>query len=102
VPWGLNSPLTLSSKEITAQLLIHDIEKVFVLARTVSKFEHARQEWNERRGIKLLDSSIRAEFVPCDLGDIPQARKAAEEIIKRTSRLDIVVCNAGPSESFWY
>lgn len=81
--------------EITAQLLLHDIEKVYVLARTRSKFEAARQQWVEKRGLKLLDSERRAEFIPCDLGDILAAKRAADEIIRRTPRLDIVVCNAG-------
>ncbi|KAB8069007.1 hypothetical protein BDV29DRAFT_199000 [Aspergillus leporis] len=73
--------------EITAQLLLHSIEKVSVLARSGDKWLHAQEEWQRRA-------------VQCDLAGIRAAKDAADEIKHKTDRLDILICNAGtPSAS---
>ncbi|OQE04345.1 hypothetical protein PENVUL_c034G04000 [Penicillium vulpinum] len=40
-------------KEITAQLLVHGIEKVIIIARSEDKYITAREEWKHRAGISL-------------------------------------------------
>jgi NAD(P)-dependent dehydrogenase (short-subunit alcohol dehydrogenase family) len=90
-------------KEITAQLLLHGIEKVFVLARGEGKFEEAIKEWRDRLAKQNTGEGVpdgdglkaRAVFVKCDLGDIKDVAKAADSIKSNTRRIDILVNNAG-------
>lgn len=44
-------------KEITAQLLIHGISQVYVLARSSSKFELAKKFWSESHKITTDEKS---------------------------------------------
>ncbi|KAJ5964658.1 uncharacterized protein N7479_004534 [Penicillium vulpinum] len=83
-------------KEITAQLLVHGIEKVIIIARSEDKYITAREEWKHRAGISL-ENDTRTEFVKCDLGDIQDVKSAVEKIKQVTDRIHILVCNAAIS-----
>jgi NAD(P)-dependent dehydrogenase (short-subunit alcohol dehydrogenase family) len=85
----------LDGTEITAQLLLHDIDKVFVIGRNHDKYAQACEEWRHRKGITLGAGDARVDFVQCDLADIPAVKEAAEYIKQRTDRLDLLFCNGG-------
>ncbi|CRL25131.1 Short-chain dehydrogenase/reductase SDR [Penicillium camemberti] len=82
--------------KITTQLLLHDIEKVIIIARSEDKYITACEEWRHRKGISL-ENDTRAEFVKCDLGDIQDVKAAVEKIKQITDRIHILVCNAAIS-----
>ncbi|KAJ5896587.1 uncharacterized protein N7473_005986 [Penicillium subrubescens] len=82
-------------KEITAQLLLHGIEKVIVVARDENKFKTAYDEWRVRKGIELTQDDSRVTFVKCDLGDIEDVYAAAKKIKEQTEYIHILICNAG-------
>ncbi|KAB8267531.1 hypothetical protein BDV30DRAFT_36615 [Aspergillus minisclerotigenes] len=81
-------------KEITAQLLLHGIETVYVLARSHDKYIRAQEEWQRRIGGSLGKGDTRVQFIQCDLADIVAAKSAANELKHKTDRLDIMICNA--------
>ncbi|PYH63481.1 NAD(P)-binding protein [Aspergillus vadensis CBS 113365] len=81
-------------REITAQLLIHDIDRVLVLGRNSDKFLAAKEEW-QRRHINLGKDDKRVTFIQCDLGDIFAMKEAADQVRSITRRLDILICNGG-------
>lgn len=81
-------------KEIVAQLLLHDIEKVYVLSRKREKFDQAMIYWKEK-GIAAECLKDRVEFVACDLNDMTIVKKVGDELMGRLSRLDILINNAG-------
>lgn len=81
--------------EITAQLLLHGIATVFVVARSKEKFDTAREDWRRREGISLGENEERLQFVPCDLSHIKDVKAAAEQIKQKTDRIHILICNAG-------
>ena len=87
-------------REITGQLLLHDIGKVFIVSRSAKRLEQAQEFWKEKHGINPDDSSKRVEFVECDLSDIRSVKKAAEEILAKATRLDFLFCNAGKYSHF--
>ncbi|KAF3392500.1 Short-chain dehydrogenase [Penicillium rolfsii] len=82
-------------KEITAQLLLHGIERVIVVARSENKFNIAYDEWRVRKGIELAQDDSRVTFVKCDLGDIEDVYAAAKKITQQTEYIHILICNAG-------
>jgi NAD(P)-dependent dehydrogenase (short-subunit alcohol dehydrogenase family) len=82
-------------KEITAQLLIHDISRVYILARSSSKFESAKKFWSESRKIITEDITKRVEFLPCDLSDIADVKKVVDSLVGKLDRLDMLINNAG-------
>ncbi|PGH01194.1 hypothetical protein GX51_05390 [Blastomyces parvus] len=83
--------------EISTQLLLHGIAKLYILSRRRDKYDAAVDIWRRNPHIQLeTDGEIqRTEFIQCDLGDMVQVRRAAWDIRKRTDRLDILICNAG-------
>jgi NAD(P)-dependent dehydrogenase (short-subunit alcohol dehydrogenase family) len=86
---------------------LHGIEKIFILARSRTKFDAALEEWRERDGINLGLTSdnkdpVKLHFISCDLGDICAVREAADQIKQDTDRLDLVICNAGRWAQFVY
>ncbi|KAJ5170677.1 uncharacterized protein N7500_003460, partial [Penicillium coprophilum] len=91
-----NRPSIIINTEITAQLLLHGIEKVIIVARSEDRYTTAHEEWRHREGISL-ENDTRAEFVKCDLGDILEVKAAVEEIKQLTDRIHILVCNAAIS-----
>ncbi|KAI9723426.1 MAG: hypothetical protein M1812_001310 [Candelaria pacifica] len=82
-------------REITAQLLLHGIEQVYILARNEYKYHDAIKEWSKQRGINTADSQKRSEFIKCDLSDINDVKRVADELLSRLDRLDILIDNAG-------
>jgi hypothetical protein len=84
-----------SNIEITAQLLLHGIEKVIVVARDEIKFKSAYDEWRVRKGIELTQDDSRVTFVKCDLGDIEDVYAAAKKIKEQMEYIHILICNAG-------
>lgn len=82
-------------KEITAQLLIHGISRIYVLARSSSKFESAKKFWSESHKLTEDDISQRVEFVPCDLSDITVVKKVGDSLMGKLDRLDMLIDNAG-------
>ena len=88
---------------------MHGIEKIFILARSRTKFDAALEEWRERDGINLDTTTnndkqdpVKLHFISCDLGDIRAVRDAADQIKQDTDRLDFVICNAGRWAQFVY
>ncbi|KAJ5283448.1 hypothetical protein N7505_001428, partial [Penicillium chrysogenum] len=88
--------------EITAQLLLHGIKTVIVLARSEDKFHTACGDWSHRDGLICGEQDARVQFVRCDLGDITDVQAAAEEIRKKTDRVHILLCNAGLGVPYEY
>ncbi|KAJ5605908.1 hypothetical protein N7510_008689 [Penicillium lagena] len=88
----LDGRVAVVTVEITAQLLEHGIAKVFLVARSATKYQEALQAWKQRH---LLDEdNSRVTFVPCDLGDINAVKAAADQIKQSTEYVHILVCNA--------
>jgi hypothetical protein len=81
-------------KEITAQLLLHGISMVYIIARTESKYNAAKSQWTAE-GISVEDLERRTGFVQCDLSDIQDVKRAAEVLKNKLERLDILINNAG-------
>lgn len=81
--------------EITAQLLLHGIAKVYVLARTEDKFVTARSEWATRPGLSIGDVEQKTEFIQCDLDSIQATAEAAKAVLAKIDRLDLLFNNAG-------
>ncbi|KAJ5982046.1 hypothetical protein N7451_012146 [Penicillium sp. IBT 35674x] len=81
--------------EITAQLLIHGIEKVVIVARSEDKFNSACDEWKARVRIGISKDDQRVAFVKCDLGNMDDVYVAAQQIKQQTECIHILVCNAG-------
>ncbi len=82
-------------KEITAQLLIHGISRVYVLARSSSKFKLAKKFWSESHKLATEDIAKRVEFLPCDLSDITAVKKVGDSLMGKLDRLDMLIDNAG-------
>lgn len=74
---------------------MHNVRKVYIVARSKSKYARAQENWRQRHGIVLSENDDRVEFIQCDLGDIKSVKDAAKEIMAKTDRLDILICNAG-------
>jgi len=81
-------------KEITAQLLIHGISQVYVVARSSSKFELAKKFWSESHNVAIEDIAERVEFLPCDLSNITVIKKVGDSLLGKLDRLDMLIDNA--------
>jgi len=81
-------------REITAQLLLHGVAKVYILARSESKFQESIAEWVNKKGLKRSDVESRTEFVPCDLSSVHDVARAANDLLRKLDRLDILFNNA--------
>jgi len=84
-------------KEITAQLLLHDVSKVYVLARSAEKFEWAKKYWEDVHKLSEDDIAKRVHFMSCDLSDMTIVKKTADALKGELKRLDILIDNAGVS-----
>ncbi|PIG86353.1 short chain dehydrogenase/reductase [Aspergillus arachidicola] len=91
---SLANQVAVVTVKITAQLLLHGIEKVYVLARSHDKYIRAQEEWQRRIGGSLGKGNTRVQFIQCDLADIVAAKNAANKLKHKTDRLDIMICNA--------
>ncbi|KAK2788216.1 hypothetical protein FQN52_006755 [Onygenales sp. PD_12] len=90
---------------ISTQLLLHGISKLFIIARNASKYDACLDLWRRDPRIDLDlvadadadadETGPRTQFIQCDLADMLDAKRAAEEVTRRTERLDILLCHAG-------
>jgi NAD(P)-dependent dehydrogenase (short-subunit alcohol dehydrogenase family) len=81
--------------DIATQLLLHNIQKIFILGRSKKKFMDALEHWHSQGHLDSRADDSRLCFVECDLADIHSVKDSTDQIIKATDRLDIVICNAG-------
>lgn len=70
---------------------------MFIASRTRSKVDKAIKEIEEEVGVGGGKGKVDIEFVELDLMSLKSCKKAAEDLKKRTDRLDAVICNAGTS-----
>ncbi|EPS29083.1 hypothetical protein PDE_04032 [Penicillium oxalicum 114-2] len=82
-------------KEITAQLLLHGIDQVIIVARNEDNFKSAYDDWRVRKGTNLTEGDNRVVFMKCDLGDMKNVAATAERITQRADQIHILICNAG-------
>lgn len=76
-------------KETIVQLAKHDPKEIFLAARSQSKAEAAIAD------IKKEVPNSRISFLQLDLTSFKAVEKAANDFNARSSRLDILICNAG-------
>ncbi|KAI9824947.1 MAG: hypothetical protein M1826_007199 [Phylliscum demangeonii] len=81
-------------REITAQLLLHDISKVYILARSEEKYKTAKLFWVQRKGITEGDVEKRTVFTKCDLSDVKDVKRVGDMLLQEIERLDILIDNA--------
>lgn len=74
------------------QLALHGAGKVYLAARNPSKASEAVEKIREKHGEQ---TAARVEVLQCDLADLDSVRKAAEQVLAKESRLDILLNNAG-------
>ena len=77
-------------KETVLQLAKHNPAKLYLAARTESK---ARDAITAIKG--ALSKPVDIEYLPLDLSSLKSVRAAAETVNATTSRLDILILNAG-------
>ncbi|MBD2714398.1 SDR family NAD(P)-dependent oxidoreductase [Microvirga sp. STR05] len=76
--------------EVTARELVRKGYHVVLLARNAEKAAHTRQQLQQ-----LAQPGTRVDVLLCDLSDLGQVRRAAEEFNQRYARLDVLINNAG-------
>ncbi|SDX79078.1 SDR family oxidoreductase [Hymenobacter psychrophilus] len=76
--------------KVTARELVRRGYHVILLARNAAKAAKVRQEFQQ-----LAAAGQRVDVLLCDISDLSQVRRAAEEFIRRYHRLDVLVNNAG-------
>ena len=86
-------------QEIVLQLLLHDIEKVYILARSREKYELAKVIWIEKRRLTKEAVEKKTEFVKCDLSDVVTVKKMGDLLLSKLQRVDILADNAGKQAS---
>ena len=72
----------------TYTLLKHNIKKLFILSPKKEVWDGARAVYAKELGEEVAS---RAEWIELDLGDWNQTYQVAEEIKKKTDRLDILI-----------
>ena len=85
-------------REITAQLLLHHIAAVYILAKTESKYTDAKTEWAGNEGLSKDDLDTRTLFVRCDLRDIADVNRVADHLLTKPDRLNTLINDAGRPE----
>ncbi|KAE8330627.1 hypothetical protein BDV39DRAFT_190555 [Aspergillus sergii] len=78
----------LSGKSV-AQLAKHSPARIYISGRNATSAETIIKE------IAETGSNTRVSFIECDLTSLESVKKAADEIIAKESRLDVLMCNAG-------
>jgi len=77
-------------KETILRLAKHNPAKVYLAARTESKARDAIESIKA-----VLSKPVDIEYLPLDLSSLKSVRQAAEVVNASTSRLDILILNAG-------
>lgn len=77
-------------KEAITQLALHHPAKIWMGARSEAKAKAAIQDINSK-----LPDRVDIEFLPMDLTSLKTVKTAAEIISSKSSRLDILMLNAG-------
>lgn len=77
-------------KETVLQLAKHNPQKIFLAARTESKAKDAIASIKSQ-----ISEDVDIEHLPLDLSSLPSIKDAADRVISRSDRLDILVLNAG-------
>jgi retinol dehydrogenase-12 len=75
--------------EVTARTLAQQGAHVILLARSAEKAERTQRE------IQAAAGHNRVDVLLCDLSDLTQVRRAAQEFNQRYARLDVLINNAG-------
>ena len=86
-------------REVSTLLLLNNIGKIYILARTISKYEDAKRDWVEQRGLGKDSIDTRTEFIQCDLSDITSVKQVASDLLRKLDRLDVLFNNAGEYEN---
>jgi len=89
-PIALVTGATSGIGEVTARELVRQGYHVVLLARNATKAARTRQQLQE-----LAQPGTRVDVLLCDLSDLSQVRRAAEEFNQRYAHLDLLVNNAG-------
>jgi len=77
-------------KETVLQLAKHNPHKIFLAARTESKARDAIASIKSQ-----TSQEVDIEYLPLDLTSLPSIKSAADQVTSHSSRLDILVLNAG-------
>ena len=77
-------------KESISQLARHQPAKIFMGARSEEKATAAIKDIQSQ-----LKDKVDIEFLPCDLASLKSVQKAADIVKSKSSRLDILMLNAG-------
>jgi retinol dehydrogenase-12 len=89
-PIALVTGATSGIGEVTARELVRQGYHVVLLARNAEKAARTRQQLQQ-----TASPGTRVDVLLCDLSDLGQVRRAAEEFNQRYARLDVLVNNAG-------
>ncbi|AHJ99228.1 SDR family oxidoreductase [Hymenobacter swuensis] len=89
-PIALVTGATSGIGKVTARELARQGYHVVLLARNADKAAHTRQELQAAVGL-----GHRVDVLLCDLSDLSQVGRAAQEFNQRYARLDVLVNNAG-------
>ncbi|SFC62653.1 NAD(P)-dependent dehydrogenase, short-chain alcohol dehydrogenase family [Alkalibacterium subtropicum] len=73
----------------TVKNLIHDFDRILLLARNLEKAAYLKQELLE------LNPEVQIEIIECDLSVLDSVRQAAENIKYKYDHLDCLINNAG-------
>jgi retinol dehydrogenase-12 len=76
-------------KATALELAKHDPAQLWIAARNISSGHAAVEE------IKAVASSVDVRFVACDLTSFESVKEAARTVVQGSSRLDILMLNAG-------
>lgn len=71
------------------ELAKHNPEHLYLFCRNAQKAATAIEE------IKIASPNANVSFIECDLSSLAMVKKAAEEFNAQSSRLDVLMCNAG-------
>ena len=74
---------------ITANLLSHNPERVYMLSELPEHADLAKKE------LQKYGDASKVEYINCDLRDLRQVDSTAKELSSKLTRLDGLICNAG-------
>ncbi|WMN07842.1 SDR family NAD(P)-dependent oxidoreductase [Marivirga arenosa] len=70
----------------TSEALLEQGNKLIFLVRNTQKAEEIISNWDKKSHVSIIQ---------CDLADLNSVKKAAEELLKLTDHLDVLINNAG-------